>query len=238
VAEVARALAPLHGLAEADVRRITAGNARALFRLPAEEGPAPAVYVLRGVAYVNVTNACDARCTFCPRTHDRWAVKGYDLRRSKDPTTEEILAALGDPRPHPEVVFCGFGEPTLRLDVVKAVARAVKAAGVRTRLNTNGHADLVHRRAVAPELVGLIDTVSVSLNAQDRETFERHCPSAFSPDGWTPMVEWIRSAKAAGLDVVVTALEGLPGVDVEACRRLAEDVLGVRWRGRVLDRVG
>jgi TatD DNase family protein len=86
--------------------------------------------------------------------------------------------------------------------------------------------------------VGLIDTVSVSLNAQDRETFERHCPSAFSPDGWTPMVEWIRSAKAAGLDVVVTALEGLPGVDVEACRRLAEDVLGVRWRGRVLDRVG
>jgi TatD DNase family protein len=239
VAEVARALAPLKGLSEADVRRITSRNARALFRLPAkEEHAGPPVYLIRGAAYVNVTNACDARCVFCPRTHDDYEVKGYDLRRPKDPRVEEILQALGDPRQHREVVFCGFGEPTLRLEVVKEVARVVKAAGVKTRLNTNGHADLLNKRPVATELVGLIDEVSVSLNAQDRETFERHCPSAFSPDGYTPMLEWIRAARDAGLDVVCTAVEGLEGVDMAQCRRLAEEDLGVRWRGRTLDAVG
>lgn len=238
VAHVAAALAPLKELSEADVRRITARNARSLFRLPTEETSGPPVYWIRDAAYVNVTNACDARCTFCPRTHDVYVVKGYDLRRPKDPSVEDILAALGDPSAPSEVVFCGFGEPTLRLDVVKEVARRVKAAGGRTRLNTNGHGDLILKRPIARELVGLIDVVSVSLNAQDRETFERHCPSAFSPDGFTPMLDFIRSAKAAGLKVVATALEGLEGVDLEACRRLAEDDLGIEWRGRVLDEVG
>ncbi len=238
VAEVAKTLAAVKGLSEADVRRITTRNARSLFRLPGEETDGPPVYLIRGTAYVNVTNACDARCTFCPRTWDAYEVKGYDLRRPKDPTVAEILDALGDPSRPPEVVFCGFGEPTLRLEVVKEVARRVKEAGGRTRLNTNGHADLIHKRPTAPELAGLIDVASVSLNAQDRETFERHCPSAFSPDGFTPMLAWIRSAKAAGIDVVATAIEGLEGVDVEACRRLAEDVLGVRFRARALDEVG
>ncbi len=238
VAHVAAALAPLKGLSVADVRRITARNARRLFRLPVEDVAGPPVYWIRDAVYVNVTNACDARCDFCPRTYDDFVVKGYDLRRPKDPRAGEILEALGDPSRASEVVFCGFGEPTLRLDVVKEVARRVKEAGGRTRLNTNGHGDLLNKRPIAAELVGLIDVVSVSLNAHDRETFERHCPSAFSPDGFTPMLAFIRSAKAEGLRVVTTALEGLEGVDLEACRRLAEEGLGVEWRGRVLDEVG
>jgi TatD DNase family protein len=238
VAATARRLAEIHGLSEADVRRITTRNARRLFRLPARETPGPAVYPIRGALYVNVTNACDSRCTFCPRTDDDYEVKGHDLRRPKDPGVEEIVAGIGAPTRWTEVVFCGFGEPTLRLETVKRVARWVKERGGRTRLNTNGHGDLLNRRRIAPELLGLVDVVSVSLNAQDRETFERHCPSAFSPDGWTPMLDFVRSARDAGLDVVLTAVEGLEGVDVEACRRLAEDGLGVRWRGRALDAVG
>src|SRR6202008_4738008 len=103
----------------------------------------------------------------------------------------------------------------------KKVAAAVKARGGRTRLDTDGHGDRIHKRSIAKELVGLIDVVSVSLNAQDRETFERHCPSAFSPDGWTPILDFVRSARDAGLRVVCTAIDGLPGVDIEACRRLA-----------------
>ncbi len=238
VAHTAKALAELKGLSEADVRRITSQNARRLFRLPAEETPGPATYTIRNSIYVNVTNACDAKCTFCPRTHDNFEVKGYDLRRPKDPSEADIIEAVGDPTAYDEVVFCGFGEPTLRLETVKAVARYVKANGGRTRLNTNGHADLIHKRETAPEMVGLIDVISVSLNAQDRETFERHCPSAFSPDGFTPMLDYIRSTRDAGIEVVCTAVEGLEGVDMEACRRLAEDELKVAWRGRSLDEVG
>jgi TatD DNase family protein len=238
VAATARRLAEVKGLSEDDVRRITTANARDLFRLGGAGATAPAVYAIRDSLYVNVTNACDARCTFCPRTHDEWQVKGYDLRRGRDPSVEEILAGIGDPARWKEIVFCGLGEPTLRLDVVKQVAASVKARGGRTRLNTNGHADVIHRRAVSPELVGLVDVVSVSLNAQDRETFERHCPSAWSPDGFTPMLDFVRSARAAGLRVVCTVVDGLEGVDVEACRRLAEDTLGAEFRGRVLDEVG
>jgi len=241
VAHTARALAEVKGLAEAAVRRITTRNARRLFRLAGPQGPGPATYAIRDSLYVNVTNACDSRCTFCPRTGDDYEVKGHDLRRAKDPTVEEIVADIGDPTRWREIVFCGFGEPTLRLETVKAVARWVKERGGRTRLNTNGHADAIHRRpaerSTALELRGLVDVVSVSLNAQDRETFERHCPSAFSPDGFTPMLEFVRRCVAAGLDVVLTAVEGLPGVDMDACERLALS-LGGRWRGRVLDEVG
>ncbi|MDJ0523379.1 MAG: YchF/TatD family DNA exonuclease [Planctomycetota bacterium] len=238
VAHTARSLAELKGLSEADVRRITTRNARRLFRLPTEETAGPPTYVIRNSLYVNLTNACDAKCTFCPRTHDEFEVKGYDLRRAKDPRFEEIVEGIGDPTRYDEVVFCGFGEPTLRLETLKQVAQWVKERGGKVRLNTNGHADLINKRPVAPELVGLVDVVSVSLNAQDRETFERHCPSAFSPDGYTPMLDWIRAAKDAGLDVVCTALAGLDGVDMEACRRIAEDELGVTWRGRTLSEVG
>lgn len=238
VAHTARALAELKGLSEADVRRITTRNAHRLFRLSSEERTGPATYVIRNSLYVNVTNACDARCTFCPRTHDDFEVKGHDLRRPQDPRFEEIVEEMGDPTRYDEVVFCGFGEPTLRLETMKAVARWVKERGGRTRLNTNGHADLIHRRPTVPDIVGLIDVVSVSLNAQDRETFERHCPSAFSPDGYTPMLDYIRAARGAGLEVVCTALEGLDGVDMEACRRLAEEQLKVGWRGRTLSEVG
>ena len=238
VAHTARALAELKGLSESDVRRITTRNTRRLFRLPAEETAGPPTYAIRNSLYVNLTNACDARCTFCPRTHDDFEVKGYDLRRAKDPRFEEIVDAIADPTAYDEIVFCGFGEPTLRLETLKQVAAWVKERGGRTRLNTNGHADLIHKRPTAQELVGLLDCVSVSLNAQDRETFERHCPSAFSPDGYTPMLEWIRSARDAGLSVVCTAVGGLEGVDMEACRRIAEEELGVTWRGRTLSEVG
>ncbi len=238
VAYTAKSLAELKGLSEADVRRITTKNARRLFRLPAEETIGPPTYVIRNSLYVNVTNACDAKCTFCPRTHDEFEVKGYDLRRAKDPRFEEIVAGIGDPTQYDDVVFCGFGEPTLRLEMVKEVASWVKERGGKTRLNTNGHADLINKRATAPELVGLIDVVSVSLNAQDKETFERHCPSAFSPDGYTPMLDYIKAARDAGLAVVCTAVAGLEGVDMEACRRLAEEELGVGWRGRTISEVG
>lgn len=237
VVHTARALAELHGLSEADVRRITTRNTRSLFRLPTEETAGPATYTIRDAIYVNVTNACDAKCVFCPRTHDDFEVKGYDLRRPKDPRTEEILEAIGDPAQWSEVVFCGFGEPTLRLATVLEVAAAVKAGGGRTRLNTNGHGDLLQKRTIAPELVGAIDVISVSLNAQDKATFERHCPSAFSPDGFTPMLTFITSCVEAGLDVVCTALDGLEGVDMDATEALALS-LGARWRGRVLDEVG
>ncbi|MCX5669835.1 MAG: YchF/TatD family DNA exonuclease [Planctomycetota bacterium] len=141
VVHVIRFLANLYGLSEDDVRRITRRNAANLFGLPLKSGGQCLVYPIRRSLYVNVTNACSNRCVFCPRSTGELIVKGHNLRLAAEPSAAEILAALdqGGAPQYEEIVFCGFGEPTLRLEVIKEVARAVKARwGLRTRLNTNG----------------------------------------------------------------------------------------------------
>ena len=127
VAETAAALAALKGLALRDVERITTRNACALFRLPCPP-PAPEIaYPIRNSLYLNVTNRCSNRCVFCTR-ETRPLVKGHDLTLEREPSAQEILDAAGDVSGYDEVVFCGFGEPLLRWDVVREVARELKRA--------------------------------------------------------------------------------------------------------------
>ena len=92
---------------------------------------------------------------------------------------------------------------------------------------------MMNGRDVAPEIAALIPTISVSLNAQDEETYNRHCRPK-NPGAYRAVLEFVKSAKKAGADVTVTAVDGLPGVDIAACQAIA-DKLGVRFRRRVLD---
>ncbi|RMF86675.1 MAG: radical SAM protein [Nitrospirae bacterium] len=194
-------------------------------------------YPIRGALYLNLTNACTLRCRFCPKHQGSWVVGGHPLELARGPAFEEVVAAVGDPRPYREVVFCGLGEPTLRLGLLLRVADWLKGQGVaRVRLNTDGLANLVHGRDVTPELAGRIDAVSVSLNAQDEATYVRHCAPPL-PGAYAACKAFIRAATAHVPEVVATALEGLPGVDVEACRRIAEG-LGARYRRRTYGKVG
>lgn len=195
-------------------------------------------YPIRRSLYVNVTNACTARCHFCPRETCP-TVQGFDLALGRNPPPEEFVAAVEEqlePGKPEELVFCGFGEPTLRLDVIHAVARRAKQAGLRVRLNTNGHGSLIHGRLITPGLRGLVDAVSVSLNAADRESYEeivrpRH-HGAFAA-----VLGFIREAKINLPEVTATAVEDVPGADLDATRRLAE-ALGAGFRSRPLDRLG
>jgi TatD DNase family protein len=107
------------------------------------------------------------------------SVKGYNLRLQTEPSAQELICEIGDPTRFDEVVFCGYGEPTLRLGVIKEVARAVKARGGRIRLNTNGHGNLIHKRNILPDLAGLVDAVSVSLNAENAEKYLAICKPAY-----------------------------------------------------------
>lgn len=194
-------------------------------------------YPLHGNCYLNLTSRCTLRCAFCPKFQRRtWEVKGYNLRLRGAPGVDEVLAAMGDARAYREVVFCGLGEPTLRWEVLLAVAEHVKGAGVRVRLNTDGLANLVHGRDVTPELAGRVDVASISLNAQDEATYNRHCRPP-GPGAYPALLEFIRGARVYVPEVTVTAIDGLPGVDIAACRRLAEQ-LSVGFRRRVLDEVG
>ncbi len=193
-------------------------------------------YHLHGNCYLNLTNRCSLRCRFCPKFNKDWAVKGYELRLPEEPDAEALWQAMGDPARYREVVFCGYGEPTLRLDVVLTLARRIKSADGRTRLNTDGLASLVHGRDVTAELGDGIDAVSVSLNAQDAQTYARHCRPP-GPDAYPAMLDFVDRVRTHVADVTVTAIDGLDGVDIPACERIAGR-LGVKFRRRVLDEVG
>ncbi len=233
------AVARIKDLSFDDVARITERNARRFFGIPLTTGDqARIAYPIRDSLYLNLTNRCTLRCTFCHKWTD-FEVKGHNLKLHGEPSVEDIEAAIesSDLARYREVVFCGYGEPLLRLDTVKAVARWLKQRGMRVRINTDGLSSLVHGRDVPGELAGLVDTLSVSLNAPDRVTYARVCPSRFAEAGHDAVCAFIRRA-AQVIPEVIASVVALPGLDIEACRRLAEGDLGVPLRVRELDLLG
>jgi TatD DNase family protein len=236
VAETAAALAAAKGLAPADVARITSRTACALFALPCPATVPEIAYPIRNSLYLNVTNRCSNRCVFCSRESER-VVKGHDLTLEREPSAAELLAAAGDVSGYDEVVFCGFGEPLLRWDVVREVARGLKARGARVRINTNGQSRLFLGRDVLPEMAGVVDALSVSLNAADAATYARACRPDAGPAAYAAVREFIREARRFVPDVTASVV-ALPGLDVEACRRVAEQELGARFRVRPYNEIG
>ena len=216
-----------------EVIRQTTLNAYQLFRFE-NKGRRPEIaYEYKGALYLNLTSRCTNRCSFCAKFPDFTLAGHYlALERREEPTVAEVLDAIREPAKYPEIVFCGFGEPTLRWNDLLQIAKALKSRGARRiRLNTNGHADLINKRAVAPEMKGAIDAVSVSLNAPDDATYRQLCRPAFGERTFPAVVEFIRRAKETVPEVVASVVE-VPGLDVEAARRLAEERLGVPLRVR------
>jgi len=193
-------------------------------------------YELHGNCYLNVTWRCTLRCNFCPKFNGEWTVQGYDLRLHNEPDIDEILDAIGDPSRYQEIVFCGLGEPTMRLGVIVEVASVLKQKGCNIRINTDGLANLVYGRDITPQLKGLIDTVSISMNAQNQELYEKHCRPSL-PNTYSAMQDFTSKVKNQVPHVVMTAIEGLSGVDIQACKAIATQ-LGVQFRTRYIDVVG
>jgi TatD family-associated radical SAM protein len=193
-------------------------------------------YQIDNRLYLNITDRCTLGCSFCPKNRGDFRLHGYDLSLDYRPTVEEIIAAIGEPSSYAEVVFCGYGEPTLRLKVMLEVARYIKESGGSTRVNTDGLANLVHKRNVLPEMAPWIDSISVSLNAHNSEVYDRHCLPSMQ-GSYEAMLEFMRLAPDYIHKVTATALDGLEGVDIDACERIALE-LGVEFKKRTLGRVG
>lgn len=193
-------------------------------------------YTIGDRLYLNITDRCTLGCAFCPKNLGDRQLHQYDLTLDHMPSAQELIDAIGDPSAYSEVVFCGYGEPTLRLKVLLEVARYIKAHGGRVRINTDGLANLVHKRNVLPELGKCVDALSVSLNAQNAEVYERHCLPAL-PGSYQALLAFLKEAPRYVAEVTATALDGLEGVDIAACERLAAE-LGVKFRKRTLGRVG
>jgi len=163
-------------------------------------------------------------------------VHEFDLTMNHRPDAQEIIDAIGAPEQYDEVVFCGFGEPTLRLNVLLEVAHAVKGRGTRVRVNTDGLSNLVHKHDTLPALGECVDALSVSMNAQNKAVYDFHCCPNL-PGSYEAMLDFLKAAPRFISDVTATAIDGLEGVDIEACETLARE-LGVNFRRRVLDQVG
>ncbi len=235
VRHTAEAIAKIKGLSFDDVARITSFNAMQLFGIGTIPERGQITYPIRNSLYLNITNRCTASCTFCVRYHTDF-VKGHNLRLGEEPTADALIKEIGDPKRYAEIVFCGYGEPLLRLDVVKAVAVAVKERGGKVRIDTNGHGNLIYKRNILPELSGLVDGMSVSLNAQNAETYVKLSQPKFGIETYEAVKEFLREAKKYIPDVTATVVSA-PEVDVEACRRIAEE-LGVKFRVREYNVVG
>lgn len=203
-----------------------------------DKNPEVIAYELHGNCYLNITDHCTLRCAFCPKFNKTWEVQGYDLRLRYEPTVEEILDAVGDVSRYQQIVFCGLGEPTLRLDVLLDVAEKLKAKGAVIRVNTDGLANLVHGRDVTPEFAGKVDALSISMNAQQQDVYDQHCrPKKEFPGAFEAMLDFAKRIKAYVPTVTLTAIDGLEGVDIDACQKIADEI-GVPFRRRVLDVVG
>ena len=194
------------------------------------------IYSYGGKPYLNLTNRCPCACVFCVRTTQDGVGNAGTLWHEADPTWQEIEQALQqhDFTQESEAVFCGYGEPLCALEHLKQTAAWLKAnyPAMRLRLNTIGLGDLINGRPVAHELAGLIDTVSVSLNAPDAVRFHQLVRSRWGEAAFDAMLRFARDCQAHVPNVKFSVVNVLTEQELAQCRALAAE-MGIALRVRV-----
>jgi len=195
------------------------------------------VYLLDGKIYINLTNKCTNECMFCIRTL-KDDVQGKNLwLKSEDITSGDVIRQLKSLlKNEKEVIFCGYGEPTLKLEILKEVAKFVKDnyQEVKVRLNTNGHANFVYKKDITKELVGLVDEISVSLNAPTEELYkELTQPNLQCEKPLAEVQDFIKQSVESGIKTVATVVDGYKDykIDLKECEKITKN-LGAEFRVR------
>ena len=161
--------------------------------------------------YINMTNRCPCRCTFCVRNETPPLRDADSLWLNHEPTVDEIIGEIRkvDLSKSREIVFCGYGEPTERFDDLKECARRIKEEfGKPVRLDTNGLGNLINGRDIVPEMEGLIDSVSISLNAPNEEEYLEVTKSRFGPGSYQAVLDFIRECRQRISGVTVSVVGG------------------------------
>ena len=190
-------------------------------------------YPHEGKLYINMTNRCTNKCKFCIRFTPS-GMDGIDLWLEHEPSVEEIKTALSaaEYKKYDEIVFCGYGEPLLRWAEVVETARFIRnSSSARIRINTNGHANRAAGRDITPELDGLVDIISISLNAKNAKEYNEICVCEWGEDGFYEMLDFAKKAKKYVPHVVLSVVDTISKEDIEACRKIAAE-LGVEYRVR------
>ena len=193
-------------------------------------------YVVDGKLYVNITNKCSNRCDFCIRNNGDGAYGSDSLWLEREPTVDEILQSIfsWDLNDFPELVFCGYGEPTYRLDDAVSVVKKVKERypKILTRINTNGHSDLINGRNTAKDFEGAFDIVSISLNTPDASKYQKICHSIYGEKSFDSLLNFAKNVKNYVQNVQLSAVKDfLTAEEIKKCVEISEQ-LGVNLRLR------
>jgi len=184
--------------------------------------------------YANITNRCPCRCEFCIRNMTDALGSADSLWLKREPTVDEVIRMLDDwdLTDYDELVFCGYGEPTERLDDLLEIARYIKKnTDLTVRINTNGLSDLINQKETAPMMENIIDAVSVSLNQSDPEKYQELCHPEFGAGSYDAMLKFTEEVKKYVPRVAMSVVGVIPTSDIEKCRETAEK-LGVPFRVR------
>lgn len=185
--------------------------------------------------YVNLTNACTNACIFCLR-NQKDDVCGHEMWHDDNYTLEDIIEQFKKyENSAEEVVFCGYGEPFLRKEMMKNFCKYLREnfPEIKIRVNTNGHANAIYKTNVAEEFKGLIDSVSISLNASNEEEYDEICKPKIK-NAYASMIDFTKTCKNIGIETsmsIVTGFDKIHNIDIRKCEEIAKS-LGANFRNR------
>lgn len=192
-------------------------------------------YEVGNSLYLNITNRCTNDCSFCIRNNGEGAYGSDPLWLEREPTIFEISEDLfsRDLNAYDEVVFCGYGEPMMRFDAIIEIARQIKAKYPQkpVRINTNGQGELINYKGVAAYFKGIIDTVSISLNAANAKDYQQICDCIYGEMAYGAIINFAKSCLPYVPNVVFSVVDVISEDDIDECRRIAENA-GVKLRVR------
>ena len=184
--------------------------------------------------YVNLTNACTNSCVFCLR-EQKDDVCGAEMWHDGNYTLEDVIEQFNEYKPIPQnVVFCGYGEPFLKKDMMKDFAQYLREnyPEIKIRVNTNGHANAVYKTNVAEEFKGLLDEASVSLNSDNSEQYNEICQPKIE-NAYDAVKDFLKCCKEVGIKTYASIVTGFDErkINVENCEKIAKE-LGAEFRNR------
>lgn len=191
-------------------------------------------YELGNSLYINITNRCTNNCTFCIRNTTKGVGSGANLWLEREPAIDEVIADIQrrDVSSYEEFVFCGYGEPMMRAyDIIEICKRLKGLYDLPIRINTNGHANLVCGEDITAQLAGLVDVISISMNARDSQAYQAICRSKYGEGAFKAMLDFAIKCKEHIPKVVLTVVNIISSEDIHYCQEIAQSI-GADFRVR------
>ena len=185
------------------------------------------VYTFENQAYLNITNACPCRCTFCIRNNGDSVGEATTLWFDHNPSIDEIkseIDAFDFSKYNNSIIICGYGEPTCALNNLIETCKYLKSKGISIRLNTNGLSNLINKRETAKEICQVIDSVSISLNAPTAEKYNEVTRPVFGEKSFDAMLKFAKECKEYGIPTKLTVVDVINKEDIEDCQKLCDSI--------------